>query len=192
MRRSIWIPTALLSSTLLVIAGPGFASSPADSHGEAEDDVGVTIEPGMWQVTTESKLPMIDQTKSETKMECLTENHFTPERMTGNHKSCKIDKVSTQDDEMSWSLACKTPTGQFNGTGSFKSTGDKARGEMTTTMKLGEQSLVSKVRWEGERLGGCDMELPQKKEMKQGKQGKDEAKEKGTSGGAASDSSDGT
>ena len=187
MKRSIWLSVALISSALLLLAAPGGASSHEDSHADVapDSDGGVTIEPGMWQVTTTSKIPMVDQTTTETTMQCMAEDHFTPERMTGNHKSCKIDKVSSKDNEMSWKLVCNNPTGQFSGTGRFKSTGDKAEGEMTTTMKLGDQSLVSELRWKGQRLGDCDMELPKK--SKKNKQNKKQ--EKGEASGHSSHSS---
>ena len=96
----------------------------------------------------------------EIKMECLSENPFTPERRAANAKGCEIEKTQTPDKGTAWKMRCKTPTGEVEGSGNYQSTGDTARGLMTTTMRVGDHSLVTETRWEGVRLGECGMERP--------------------------------
>ena len=159
MRVSFRTPLVLLSS--LSLLGAAEATAPVE----------VKIEPGLWQVTTNIKMPLVEETKTKTVWECLTESPFTPERIAANQRGCDIDAVAVSDNEMSWEISCKNQFSSFKGSGSFKSSGSEATGKMKTVMKLGEQSMESHTTWEGMRLGECGMEVPSTPVKKPGQSG---------------------
>ena len=140
---------ALLLLPWLLLGAPAKAASDAE----------VKIEPGLWNVTHTTKTPIVDETNSNSALECLTGNPFTPELLTSNHPSCEIEKVRVSETEITWKTVCKNPLGGLTGTGRFKSTGTAAQGRQKNNMQVGAQSLVTITLWDGKRLGDCDMKL---------------------------------
>jgi len=43
---------------------------------------GVPIEPGMWEITSTMKIPMLPKPRVTTSMECIVESELSPEAMT--------------------------------------------------------------------------------------------------------------
>ena len=147
MRRPTIILAFSLLTTLLLLAAPGWAK---------ESDEVVEIDPGKWQVTTTSKFAAQEEPSIETEILCLPARYFSPERMVrGAARSCEIEKTLVSKREMSWKVSCKKSMEAFRGSGTIKSTGSEASGTTVTTMKMGGQSLVTEVSWEGKRLGDC-------------------------------------
>ena len=132
------------------------------NRGGAAYGAGTKIEPGLWRVTTVIKTAMVEKETRNQELKCLRKNPFTPEKRAGKHKSCKIDKTNKADNEVTWEMVCQSSLGKVMESGRFKLAGDRARGEATSTLKVGEQSLVTEIVWKGKRLGECGMELPEK------------------------------
>ena len=176
MRRSFWLPAVMLLPLLLVGAKGGSApSAPASGDAalrDAASDDALKFVPGLWQVTTVSKFPLVDQTTTETEMHCLSGSPISPELLAANHRSCKIDREVNGNTE-TWEMRCNAEPGDLEGSGSFRSFGDSARGWMKTKMTVGDQVLLTELRWDGQRLGECGMELP-KKRAKRRRSKKDE------------------
>ena len=148
MKLSARIPQALLPALLLLGMSGGGAYG-----------AGIKIEPGLWRVTTVIKTAMIEKETRNQELQCLRKNPFTPEKRGAKHKSCKIDKTQKADNEVTWEMVCQSKLGKVVESGRFKLGDDRGRGVATSTLKVGEQTLVTEIVWKGRRLGKCDMDV---------------------------------
>ncbi|MFK7794033.1 MAG: DUF3617 domain-containing protein [Gammaproteobacteria bacterium] len=116
----------------------------------------VSIEPGLWEVSTTMTSPMFPQPRVQTQQECMQESQISPETLAPSENGeCTIVDTNISGDTLSWSMRCSTPGGVMKGQGSFESKGDSGSGNMQMNMDIEGQSFSMELVWKGRRVGSC-------------------------------------
>ena len=116
----------------------------------------VSIEPGLWEVSTTMTSPMFPQPRVQTQQECMTESQITPETLApSDNGECSISSTDISGNTLNWTMVCNTQGGAMNGQGSFESKGDTGSGNMTMNMDIEGQSFSMEIVWKGHRVGSC-------------------------------------
>ena len=116
----------------------------------------VSIEPGLWEVSTTMTSPMFPQPRVQTQQECMKESRISPDTLAPSENGeCSISETNVNGDTLNWSMLCNTPGGAMNGQGSFESKGDSGSGNMTMNMTIEGQSFSMELVWKGRRIGSC-------------------------------------
>lgn len=126
-------------------------------------DMSDMIRPGLWEVTTQDVKSNGEMGPPETDEECITVEEvedFTSFAKNGPDQNVRIEKFDRSDDAVSYTMA-------FSGTGAQESVkgslvGDlefdgpeRYQGTMSFQMSFGGQSIESRSRVEGRRIGDC-------------------------------------
>lgn len=116
----------------------------------------VTIEPGLWEVSTTMTSPMFPNPRVQTQQECMKESEISPETLAPSEDGeCSIVNSNVSGNTLSWSMQCNTPGGVMQGKGEFESNGDSGSGNMQMNMDIQGQSMSMDMVWEGKRIGSC-------------------------------------
>ena len=116
----------------------------------------ISIEPGMWEMTSKMTSPMTPQPRVQTTQECMTDSTIGPQDLTPEDGGdCTITDSKVSGNSMSWSMSCNTPGGTMTGGGNFTSEGSSGHGNMKMNMNFEGQSFDMNMAWEGKRLGPC-------------------------------------
>ncbi len=115
----------------------------------------ISIEPGLWEVTTTMTSPMFPQPRVETQQECMEDSQISPETIAPSDGECSITDSNVSGSTLNWSMQCNTPGGAMSGQGSFDSNGDSGSGNMQMNMDIQGQSMSMQMEWKGHRIGSC-------------------------------------
>ena len=116
----------------------------------------ISIEPGLWEVSTIMTSPMFPQPRTETLQECMEDSQISPETIApSDNGECTISDSNVSGNTLSWSMQCNTPGGAMTGQGSFESKGDSGSGNMQMNMDIQGQSMSMQMEWKGRRIGSC-------------------------------------
>ena len=139
--------TAILTLTSLLTLSTAHLAMAADS---------VSIEPGLWEVSTTMTSPMFLQPRVQTQQECMKESKISPETLApSDGGECSIIDSNLNGNTLNWSMQCGTPGGAMKGQGSFESKGDSGSGNMQMNMDIEGQSFSMELVWKGRRVGSC-------------------------------------
>jgi len=118
---------------------------------------GVSINPGMWEMTSSMTMTMLPQPQSNTVRECIEEDELSPEKFDMEKDSpCKISDVNIDGDTARWSINCPTEAGQeMTGQWEFTSLGDSISGSGSMSMEYAGQKFGFDMTWVGKRIGDC-------------------------------------
>lgn len=117
---------------------------------------GMQVQPGKWEFTATSVMPMMPMPNTVVETECVTESEIQPEMFLDYVEGCTIQESETDAASMRWKVTCATTGGRMDGEGSARSTGTTVRGGMTLLMNFGGQQMTMRHDWEGKRIGPCD------------------------------------
>lgn len=116
----------------------------------------ITINPGMWEITTRMTSPMSPSPRTQTSQECITENLIRPSDLAPQESGeCQITQTKVSGNSLNWTMQCNTPGGKMSGEGQFTSHGNTGSGKMTMNMNIEGQSFSMQMSWEGKRTGDC-------------------------------------
>lgn len=116
----------------------------------------ISIEPGMWEMTSTMSSPMTPQPRVQTTQDCMTDSEIGPQHLTPEEGGdCQVIDSNVNDNSMTWSMSCNTPGGAMTGNGSFTSKGDSGHGNMKMGMSIEGQTFNMEVTWQGKRIGSC-------------------------------------
>ena len=116
----------------------------------------ISIEPGMWEVTTTMKSPMSNQPQVQTTQECMEDSEIGADILTPNDDdNCSTSDVSANGGTLTWSMQCSMQGNEMTGGGSFTSNGDSGHGSMPMDMQVEGQSFKMELSWKGKRIGSC-------------------------------------
>ena len=114
------------------------------------------IEPGRWEMTvTTSVEGMPGGMAPVTQARCLTpEDARDPSRLIGAGAGCEFSNRRDTGSEITFNVAC---TGQvpMSGSGAVRYSAQSVDGTLELTANLGNQSLLTRSRLSGKRLGDC-------------------------------------
>jgi hypothetical protein len=142
IQMNIWRPLALLSAFLL--------SPPVLAEG-------MTIEPGMWEMKSTMKMPMLPEPRVTTLTECMTESEISMDDLSGSDldPACKFQVEQAGENSMKWTVDCPVEGGSSHGEWSATSNGDSVNGDGVITMSFQGQSMEMTMEWSGRRTGPC-------------------------------------
>ncbi|MDW3096112.1 MAG: DUF3617 family protein [Gammaproteobacteria bacterium] len=116
----------------------------------------ISIETGLWEVTTTMTSPMFPQPRVNTQQECMEDSQISPESLApSDDGECSIIDSNVSGNTLNWSMQCNTPGGAMTGQGSFNSNGDSGSGNMQMNMDIQGQSMSMQMEWKGRRIGSC-------------------------------------
>ena len=119
---------------------------------------GVSINPGMWEMTSTMTMSMMPQPRSTTVKECIEDDELSPESFNMEEDNpCNITDVAIDDNTARWSINCPTEGGMvMEGQWEFTSHGDTINGKGTMSADMGGQVMGFDMTWEGKRVGNCE------------------------------------
>ena len=118
---------------------------------------GVSIDPGLWEMTATMTMSMMPQPQTTVEKECIQETELNPEDFDMDEENpCTISDVSIDGDTARWSINCPTENGMaMKGQWEFTSHGDSITGSGSMTANMAGQEMGFNMTWEGKRLGAC-------------------------------------
>jgi len=119
---------------------------------------GVSIDPGLWEMTVTVAMPMLPQPQADTSTECITETELNPEDFNQDEDMpCDIGNVVINGNSANWTISCPNPSGPpMSGRWEFTSKGSSITGSGSMSMDMGDQKMVMDMTWTGHRIGNCD------------------------------------
>ena len=113
---------------------------------------GPNMEPGLWEITTETHMQGMNIPASTT-TQCLTEEDMVP-RNTQPGQDCEITDVTTSGDSVRWRMRCGGQGEEVESTGRIRYHGTSFEGTVTTT--IGATGMTVESTLTGKRLGDCN------------------------------------
>lgn len=113
---------------------------------------GPDMEPGLWEITTESRMQGMNIPAS-TMTQCLTEDDMVP-RNTQPGQDCEITDLTTSGDTVRWTMRCSGQGEEVESTGQIRYHGTSFEGNITTT--IGSTGMTVESTLTGKRLGDCN------------------------------------
>ncbi|MCP5420134.1 MAG: DUF3617 family protein [Gammaproteobacteria bacterium] len=107
----------------------------------------INLNPGLWEWT--ATMDMADMPPT-THRQCLTREDLIPKDEKVDPR-CKVDKFSTENNTVTWTMTCKAPEGTLLHEGHIQYQGDTAEGEIQVSMS----SLSMRSTLKGHRVGPC-------------------------------------
>ena len=119
---------------------------------------GVSIDPGMWEMTTTMTMTMMPQPQSTTVNECIEEDELSPESFNLDKENpCSISDVAVEETTARWSISCSTGGGpMMEGQWEFTSSGNTISGNGSMSTEINGQTMGFEMVWTGERIGDCE------------------------------------
>ena len=119
---------------------------------------GLSVEPGMWEMTSTMNMPMMPQPRAMTTTECMTESEISMDDVGGGDldPACKFDMAQVDSNTMKWSVDCPVEGGTSHGEWEATSSGDSVTGEGLLTVSVQGQAMEMTMSWEGRRIGDCN------------------------------------
>lgn len=118
---------------------------------------GISVEPGLWKMTSTVTMPMLPQPRVTTVTECMDKSEITMDEIGGEglDPNCTFDMAQVDGNTMKWSVDCPVEGGTSHGEWQATSGGDTVTGEGSLTMSFQGQTMEMTMSWEGQRIGAC-------------------------------------
>ena len=133
----------------------GLASLMVTGTASAE---GVSIDPGMWEMTSTMTMTMMPEPRSTTVKECIEDDELNPESFNMDKDNpCNITDVTIDGNTARWSISCSTGGGPvMEGQWEFTSNGDSISGNGSMDTEFSGQKMGFNMTWVGKRVGDCE------------------------------------
>ncbi|MGA9574869.1 MAG: DUF3617 family protein [Lysobacterales bacterium] len=118
---------------------------------------GVSVQPGLWEMTSTMTMTMLAQPQVNTVQQCIKEDEISPESFNMEKDSpCKISDIDIDGHTARWSITCPTEGGPvMDGTWEFTSNGDSISGNGSMSTEYSGQKFGFDMTWVGNRVGPC-------------------------------------
>jgi hypothetical protein len=123
---------------------------------------GPRLEPGKWEFTTTSDVPMRKEPKVTTTTKCITKEDAEKDPLAEmvEEGKCTVLSREIDGDAIDFEIECEGSMGMSSrGKGHFQADGTTASGTMEMSMKMpgfGGSGMKMTQKWEGKRIGDCD------------------------------------
>ena len=119
---------------------------------------GVSINPGMWEMTSTMTMSMMPQPTSTTVKECIENDELSPESFNMEEDNpCNISDVNIDGNTARWSINCPTEGGPvMEGNWEITSKGDSINGNGSMSAEFAGQPMSFNMTWEGKGVGSCE------------------------------------
>jgi len=151
---------------LLALAGAMLLAWPAAAAAK-----GLRMQPGRWETTSVTTMPMMPQPQTVTETQCISKEDIEePFKKFLSMDGCKVLRQKRRGDTIEYALECVSGHGTMTGQGSFTGKGKTAHGTMTLQVTfsgmegMGQvpgmpapgQPMQMKMQWRGRYLGPCE------------------------------------
>jgi hypothetical protein len=126
---------------ILILLSIGFTSTAAAD---------VDINPGLWEITTEMKMPGMSMPPA-TITQCLTKEDLVPQSSSPNQE-CEIIDMQTSGNTVRWTMKCSGEGGESIAKGEVTYHGDTYEGTMVMTQAGTDYTM----HMTGRRIGECE------------------------------------
>ncbi len=119
---------------------------------------GITVEPGLWEMTSTMSMPMLPQPQTHSMTECFEKGEISMEDVgTGDmDPNCTFATAQVSGATLSWSFDCPVEGGgTSHGEWQATSHGDRVEGNGKITMEMQGQTMEMNMSWQGKRIGDC-------------------------------------
>lgn len=119
---------------------------------------GLRIEPGQWEIRSETRNSMMPTPQVRTRSECVSaeDAEWSPDRLMSEAQDCSVSDVVASSDTLEWKVRCGGPHGgEMKGHARYRSSGERFDGEMKFSMNAGGMQIEMDVTSEGRRTGPC-------------------------------------
>jgi len=118
---------------------------------------GVSIDPGMWEMTSTMTMTMMPEPQRNTVKECIEADELSPESFNMDEENpCSITDVNVEGNTAQWSISCSTGGGPvMEGQWEFTSDGDSISGNGSMSTEFSGQKMGFNMTWTGKRVGDC-------------------------------------
>ncbi len=118
---------------------------------------GVSIDPGLWEMSSTMTMTMMPQPQTTTETECVEETELSPESFNKDKDNpCDVSNVSVNGNSASWSISCPGQAGMaMQGQWAFTSKGDSISGTGSMKAVVAGQEMGFDMTWNGKRVGDC-------------------------------------
>lgn len=119
---------------------------------------GVSIDPGMWEMTSTMTMTMMPGPRSNTVKECIENDEISPEDFNMDKDNpCNITDMNVEGNTARWSISCAAAGGPvMEGQWEFTSGGDSISGKGSMSTEFSGQKMGFDMTWVGKRLGDCE------------------------------------
>lgn len=119
---------------------------------------GVSIDPGMWEMTSTMTMTMMPEPRTNMVKECIKDDELSPESFNMDEDNpCNITDVTIEGNTASWSISCSMGSGPvMDGQWEFTSNGDSISGSGSMDTEFSGQKMGFNMTWEGKRIGDCE------------------------------------
>jgi len=119
---------------------------------------GISIDPGLWEMTSTMTMTMMPQPQTSTATECMNESELDPETFNMDEDNpCEITDLAIDGNTASWLISCPTEGGPvMEGQWKMTSSGDSLNGTGTMSTEFSGQKMGFNMTWSGKRIGDCD------------------------------------
>jgi hypothetical protein len=118
---------------------------------------GIPVEPGLWEITSTMKMPMLPEPRVTTVTECMEKSEISMDDMGGEgmDPNCSFDVSEIDGKRMKWWFDCPVKGGTSHGEWEAVSEGDTVSGNGLITMSFQDQTMEMTMEWAGKRVGDC-------------------------------------
>jgi len=118
---------------------------------------GIPVEPGLWEITSTMKMPMLPEPRVTTVTECMEKSEISMDDMGGEgmDPNCSFDVSEIDGKRMKWWFDCPVEGGTSHGEWEAVSEGDTVSGNGVITMSFQDQTMEMTMEWAGKRVGDC-------------------------------------
>ncbi|MDH3901719.1 MAG: DUF3617 domain-containing protein [Xanthomonadales bacterium] len=119
---------------------------------------GVSIDPGMWEMTSTVTMSMMPEPRSTTVKECIKDDELSPESFNMDKENpCTISDVAVEENTARWAISCSTGGGPvMEGQWEFTSSGEKISGNGSMSTEFNGKTMGFDMVWVGKRVGDCE------------------------------------
>lgn len=125
------------------------------------------MNPGKWEFTTTTNMPMLGEPQVDTTTECITEEEAKKDPMKDlvDDGNCKILNKKMNGSSLEFEMECAHEGVVTRGKGHFTGKGDSASGSIEMTMDMPQMPnmpnmpagpMTMTTSWQGKRIGACD------------------------------------
>lgn len=119
---------------------------------------GISIQPGLWEMTSTVQMPMMPEPRVTTETQCMDKEVISFDDLQSDQMDprCTFESAQVEDKTMKWSFVCPVENGGTSrGDWQATSYGDRVEGGGTVSMTMQGQTMELTMSWTGKRVGPC-------------------------------------
>lgn len=119
---------------------------------------GISVEPGMWEMTTTLNMPMLPAPQTTTVSQCLEDSEFDLEDMSTEEldPNCNMTADQVDDSTVKWTMDCPVEGGTSRAEWRITSAGNTIEGDGKVSVSVMGQEMEMTTTFTGKHTGPCN------------------------------------